>query len=94
MRGVVLLAIALAGCGSRAPTSQEVAACRLEAERIYPKAEGDKSYDVIGKGAEFTKACMLAKGYDYGGDAAHRRCFDLPDSASISNVSNPYCYHR
>ena len=77
----VLLAFPLAGCF--AGQQQKVAACKLEAMRLYPDKD-DRRNDVF----DYTVTCMKAHGFEY--DTEQPKC--SISMGSYYTAADPHCY--
>jgi hypothetical protein len=104
---MVLCALAVAACTESDHTVQDLAACQLEATKVYPHwlADNRKTADEPhrqlegGPGAAsdmgyFAYLCMKAKGYEY--DANHNRCgiSDVPLFEQWTNQTREQCYRK
>ena len=58
----VLCVLAVGACSESNHKKQDLAACKLEAIKLYPHPDGDKDEALIGN---FAETCMTAKGYDH-----------------------------
>jgi hypothetical protein len=86
---VVLCALAVGACDDSAPTGQDLAACQVEAIKVYPHWRNNLG--VAGDMGDFTYLCMKAKGYEYA---------DLCSSAKTGvsdswiNETSERCYRK
>jgi hypothetical protein len=67
-RGVVLVLLSLPLAGCLADQKQQIAACKLEATRLYPNEVPPLS----DKLNTYVRTCMEAHGYEY--DAVQKKC--------------------
>jgi hypothetical protein len=82
-RGAVLVLLSLPLAGCFADQKQQLAACKLEAIKLYPNEQQQYSAKV----GDFLKACMGAHGYEY--DAFQKMC---GSSVGIPTPVDLYCY--
>ena len=79
---IFLMAFALAGCLPDEVRENNVAACRIEADRFY---QGVNAVDVNNPRSQYIVECMAAKGYDF--DISPADCDSRHPLAS-----QPACY--
>src|ERR1043165_9496266 len=59
---ILFMAVALGGCLPDRVKAEDVAACRMEADRFY---QGHNSIEVNNARSQYIIECMAAKGYDF-----------------------------
>ena len=59
---ILFMAIALGGCLPDRVKAEDVAACRMEADRFY---QGHNNIEVNNPRSQYIIDCMAAKGYDF-----------------------------
>jgi hypothetical protein len=87
-RLLVALAVVAPLCGCWADTKRQIAACDLEATRLYPDDKGQSS-DFYYRNPDVEKyviKCMAARGYDF--DYKQSKC----PLALNERATSPYCY--
>ena len=104
---MVLCVLAVGACTDSASTGQDLAACQLEAIKIYPHWRADwKTDDEPRPGqieggvgglsdmGDFTRLCMKAKGYEYDPDGKHCGLADTNRFEHWRNQTSERCYRK
>jgi hypothetical protein len=81
-RGVILVLLSLPLAGCLADQKQQIAACKLEATRLYPNEVPPLS----DKLNTYVRTCMEAHGYEY--DAVQKKC----EEGYMGMGTDAYCY--